>query len=303
MPPQNTSAPQNTTEPTGQNPPAAPSTQPEPVQVAAPPLEQKPASPPPGSKMAHIKKFAIGTMIAGLIGSAVIAVVAVLVGEFSDILSMALWTLLIVALHALASLGYIGSKEKDASAEELKVFSNTVFVLLVLSFITATLGIWELIPGMVVWKLYLTYFIIVFATLHGEILYKIRGFTSLLNNIVLSNYILMAVVVLLLLPIVWQETSTLPEFYYRLLAAAAIVDATLTILAVILHKIHLEKHPELKSQIFKQVVVGVDAQGNKVTQLVAPKRRMSPLVIIVGLFLFFQVVLPIIILAFGLLSF
>lgn len=250
----------------------------------------------------QLKKLSINTMIGSLIGAAVIAVVAVLVGEFNDVLGKALFTLLIVTLHALVCLGFIDSKSKANNPDDLKFFTNTIFVLIVFSFITAVFGVWELFPGELISRLYGTYFIVAFAALHGEMLHKTTGLDATINKIVYSNYIFMGLVIAQLLPILWAPTGTeFPGFYYRLLAAAAIVDATLTILAVILHKLYLQKHPELKSQLFTQVVYAIDANGNKIPQAIeAPKRRAHPLLVILGLFLLLQFVAPIIFLIGGL---
>ncbi|HEY5442200.1 MAG TPA: hypothetical protein VIJ68_01540 [Candidatus Saccharimonadales bacterium] len=245
---------------------------------------------------AQLKKLAINTMVGSLIIAAVIAVIAVLVGEFNDIFSKALFTLLIVTLHALVCLGFLDSRGKTADTNDLKVFTDTIFVLIVFSFVTAVFGIWGLFPVPLVSRLYGTYFITAFAILHGEMLHKTTGLDKKINNIVYGNYVSMGLVVILLLPILWAASgSTFPDFYYRLLAATAIVDATLTILAVILHKLYLQKHPGLKSQLFTQVVYTVDANGNKVPQTVeVPTRRIHPLLIILGLFLLLQFIAPIV---------
>lgn len=235
--------------------------------------------------IASMKKMAINVMIGSLIGSAVIAVVAVLIGQFNDILGRALLTLLIVALHALASLGFLESRSKVADAADTQTVTNTIFILIVCSFVTAVFGNWDLATPVIVGKLYLTYFIVAFAVLHGEMLFKTRGLEARIDNIVKANYVFMSVVIALLIPVVWiTQTDLLPDFYYRLLAATAIVDATLTILAVILHKLYIQKHPKAPSQLFSTVPGAGGAA--------APKRKTHPLLIILGLFLLLQFVVP-----------
>ena len=255
-------------------------------------------------QLAQLKKLAINTMIGSLIGAAVVAVIAVLAGEFNDIFGKALFTLLIVTLHALVCLGFLDGRAKNSDLDSLKVFTNTIFVLIVFSFVTAIFGIWDLLPGSLIGKLYGTYFVVAFATLHGEMLHKTTGLDTRINNIVYGNYAAMGLVVVLLLPLLWASfSSDFPAFYYRLLAATAIVDATLTILAVILHKLYLQKHPQLQSELFNQVVYTVDANGNRVPQITqAPKRRIHPFLVILGIFLLLQFVAPIIFLITGSLS-
>lgn len=248
-------------------------------------------------KLSEIKKLSINTMIIGLIGASAIAVIAVLAGGFNDTLSRALFTLLIVALHALASLGFLESRDKLREADQLKFSSNVVFIVLVLSFLTSVFGIWEIIPGDIVAKLYGTYFIAVFATFHAEVLSRAADVSRLVGNLVVANYLFMMLVIVLLLPLIWFSDGDFTDFYYRGLSAAAIVDATLTILVVLLHKMHLNKNPKSNSQIFSSTtyIVKKDNSGNIVEEKVAttsPKSRMHPLLLVLIIFLVLQFIVP-----------
>lgn len=236
----------------------------------------------------QIKKLSINVMIGSLVGAAVVAVIAVLVGSFNETLGRALFTLLIVGLHALASLGFLETRSKLNEIDTLNFFTNTVFVIIVLSFLTSIFGIWQLFAPELVGKLYSTYFIAAFASLHGEMLARTLNAEVRINNIVYANYIFMGIVILLLLPLVWLSGDTFGNFYYRLLAATGIVDATLTILAVILHKLYLQKHPKVVSQLF--TVSSVDANGNLAQATAMPQtKRSHPLLILLGIYLLVQV--------------
>ena len=204
--------------------------------------------------------------------AAAIAVAAVLIGEFNDILGKALITLIVVMIHALASLGFLDSKSKKKNPGELVVFTNTIFVLIVLSFVSSIFGIWELISGTVLTKLYATYFITAFAVSHGEILYKVTGLDKKIDKIIYSNFVLMFVVFALLLPVIWASgAADFPDFYYRLLSAAAIIDTTLTVL----------------------VETSVDNGQSAAQQIGSKNRKIHPLVIVVGIYLLFQFIIPI----------
>lgn len=239
----------------------------------------------------QLKKLSVQVMVGSLIGAAVLAVIAVLAGSFNEVFAKSLFTLGLVMMHALASLAFIGQSSKN-NVEDLKFFNNSVFVIIVLSFFTSIFGIWEIFPGSLVAKLYGTYGILLFASLHGEMIAKTTGKQSNIDKIVYSNYIFMGIVILLILPLIWISDFEFGGFYYRLLAAAGIVDATLTILAVILHKLYIQKHPEEQSTIFS-VVTTMDPNGNPipVQAEVQQKRRMNPLVMLLGIFLIGQLVL------------
>lgn len=239
-------------------------------------------------------------MIGGLIGAAAIAVIAVLAGSFNDTFGKALFTLLLVMLHALACLAFLERSSSKSSADSFRFFENTVFFLIVLSFFTSIFGVWDIFPGSLVGRLYGTYFVLLFACLHGQMLAQTRGKESRIDNITNANYLFMGVVILLILPLIWVTDINFASFYYRLLAACGIVDATLTILAVILHRMYIQKHPAAPSTIFS-VTAKLDPQGHPVPvhAEAVQKRHIHPLVWLLGIFLIGQLVLSFLFAALG----
>ena len=82
----------------------------------------------------------------------------------------------------------------------------------------------------------------------------------------------MFVVFALLLPVIWASgAADFPDFYYRLLSAAAIIDTTLTVL----------------------VETSVDNGQRSAQQIGSKNRKIHPLVIVVGIYLLFQFIIPI----------
>lgn len=244
-----------------------------------------------------LKKLSIQVMIGGLLGAALIAVVAVLAGSFNSVFIRALFTLLFVMLHALACLSFIGQAAKKSN--NFRFFENSVFFLVVLSFFTSIFGVWGFLPGEIIARLYGTYGILLFACLHGQMLSETKGKKIGIDLIVNSNYVLMFIVVILAMPVLWLDSGSFPGFYYRILAAFGIIDATLTILAVIIHRMYIQKHPETQSTIFS-VATQLDANGVPVkVQTVTQKRRIHPLIWLLGIFIVGQMVIS---LLFGILG-
>lgn len=161
-------------------------------------------------------------------------------------------------------------------------FTNSTFVIIVLSFMTSVLGVWEVMPGGLVGRLYALYFVLLFAILHGEVLAKTTGQQSNIDNVVYANYFFMMIVVLMLLPVIFvPDSDSLGGFYYRMLAACGIIDATLTLIAVILHKLYLQKHPKTNDAVFNvPLAPGQLAGAGQPAVAAAPKRRMNIFVII-----------------------
>lgn len=236
------------------------STQPQAEQPLAPAIhataqqQNQPASVQPieNTRSKQLKRFFLQLLLGSLICAAVVAVVAVLAGSFNSTFARALGTIAMVALHALLSFGYISENDKrdKASQQTNELFSNTVFAIIVISFFTSIFAIWQVISLDLTLKLYLFYGVILFATLHGEVLYRLRGFEKRIDSAVIANYVLMSVVIVMLtIVIFYPERSDLGSFYYRLLAAVGIVDATATITAIIMHKMYMQKHPELAKEV------------------------------------------------------
>lgn len=245
----------------------------------------------PASAFENVKRVFLQIMVGCLIAAGVLCVITVLIGSFNDIFAKALFTILLIALHSLVSFGFITNKERQKTTENLEIFSNTTFVLIVLSFITSLAGVWGLLDGDLVWRLYLTYFVLLFATLHGEVLAKMLGKQDTIDKMIFSNYGFMIVVVLMLLPVIFVSDATLlGEVYYRFLAAFGIIDATLTLVAVIMHKLYLQKHPKVESAVFNP------ANGPQ------PRRGMHPVVIILLAYLALQFIGGVVIAAIGGLS-
>jgi len=236
---------------------------------------------------AEFKKFFLFNLIGSLIISALVAVVTVLIGTFNDITARVLWTLFMVMLHSLISLAFIWDNDRQKTFDRLAFFINVLFFIIILSFITSLFGIWKVIPGELVWKLYQSYFVIGFAALHADILSKATEKEHYLDVIVYLNYAIMAIVVLMLMVVVYTDnaTVTLGEFYFRLLGAAGIVDGTLSILTIIFYKLYMNAHPKSANPLQN---VPMPVQGQKAPKASSPK-GLSPWVWILIIYLVFQI--------------
>lgn len=241
--------------------------------------------------LAKVKNLFFKTLIGCLVAAAILAVATVLTGSFNDVLGRALLTILIVAFYSLIGLTFIKSNEKQETFDSLAVFTNVTFGLIIAGFITAVAGTWGLVPGNVVGRLYLFYFVLLFATLHAEVLAKTLNKESLINNLVFVNYVFMFLVVLMLMPIIFlSDPNELGSFYYRLLAACGIIDATLTLITVILHNLYVQKHPKVVDPVF--AYQQIPGQPGKMVQVVAekPKKKMNIFVVLLLIYIGFQIV-------------
>lgn len=202
-------------------------------------------------KLEKLKNVFLKILIGCLIAAAALAVVTILIGNFNTLCARALWTIILVAVHSLLSLTFINNNQRQQTFDSLSLFTNAAFVLLIFSFVTSLGGVWGILPGTIVGKLYGAYFVLLFAVLHAEVLAKTLHKQSYIDKVVVANYVLMCVVVLMLLVLIFAPSlDAFNGFYYRLLAACGIVDATLSLIAIILHRVYVQKHPAIKDAVF-----------------------------------------------------
>ena len=231
---------------------------------------------------AKLKTFFLYTFIGALIVAALVAVITVLIGQFNEVTWRVFFTLFIVIAHALVCLAFIWDDTRRNTFDRLAFFINTVFLILILSFVTCVFATWQIISTETFFHLYTTYFYIAFASLHGDILSKALGKEKYMDAIVYANYVCMAIVVLMLQPIIYTQDAitVLGGLYFRSLAAVSIVDGTLSILTIIFYKLFMHKHPELENILHDSMVA-------KKGQL--PRKGLSLWVWILFIYLGFQV--------------
>ena len=233
---------------------------------------------------AELKKFFIWNFIGSLIVAALTAVAIVLIGHSNEITGRVFATLFMVVLHSLVSLAFIWDDSRRNTFAKLAFFVNTLFLLIVVSFITSIFGIWQIVSSQTIWHLYGTYFYIAFAALHADMLSKALGKEKYMDMVIYANYVFIAIVVLMLQPTIYigNPTKVLGEMYFRFLGAASIIDGTLSILTIIFYKLYMHNHPEVEN----------GGQDNVAVDGHVYRRGLSVWVWILIIFLFFQMVTP-----------
>lgn len=229
-------------------------------------------------KLVNFRHYFLYVLIGGLVISAVISIVAVLTGSFSDFLGRSLLTTFLMVLHALAAIALI-SATSDSRSQAGEVLVDTTFGLTVLSFITSTLATWKIFTSEITGDLYQIYFFALIASLivYG-LLKAVRSdkMTRLLSNISIA---VTAIAFVYNIPSAFDNSypHSLPDLYYRGLAALAILLGTSTVLTIIFHWMYRNKHPELKNQ----------SEKSQHHMPVALKIVLIILAVVIGLPLFF----------------
>lgn len=235
----------------------------------------------------ELKKFFLFNLIGSLILVSFVAVVSVLIGEFNHVSRKAIITLFVVAIHSLICLGFVKSDEDDGSLQDLNFFRWVLFAVVIASFLVLTLGTWEVISGRNVLRTYFTFIIIVFAALHGNLLYHATGNKIHIDITIILNYIFMLMVTIMLFPVVYG--ADIGSIYYRILAAASIIDGTCTILVIIFYNLYFKTNSK------KNNVYGVGVENDELSEKTLRKKKgIGMWIWILIIYLLLQIILPII---------
>jgi hypothetical protein len=191
----------------------------------------------------------IKLMLGCLILAAAVAIITILIGKFSDTTGKALGTVFVALLHIGIVFGLVSmtASKEDVSPRTTDFVINSTVLIAVLSFFTSVFAIWGLLAGDIALKLYVTYVVALFVLLHGKTLIDVETVYPRVRPYVYANYVFIAAVAAMILGLVYasDSSSLLGSFYGRLLAASAIVDVTLSVIVAVMHRLHLQQHPEI----------------------------------------------------------
>lgn len=209
-------------------------------------VSMKPPKHPVSPMLHKLRHYFVYVIVGGLVISAVIAIIAVLIGNMSGLVGKSISTLAIIVFHSLVALAFISTTSTKQPNKGSTLVINTLFAITVLSLITALLSTWEVITdGNFITRQYLVFFA---AFVTSLVLYGLFQSTENDKSTIMSRNTAIGsslAVFILLLPILYN-IGTLPEFYYRILTAVNIVAGVSVVITVIFHWYFISKHPELK---------------------------------------------------------
>lgn len=215
------------------------------------------------SRATTIRKWFLYILIGGLIVSAVISIAAVLIGEINDVVARSLWTTFIMVAHSLIAVALISAAthERNSTADEVAL--NVLVGLAIASFVTAALGIWQVLSGAVVGDLYRLMFYALFADLLiFGLLHSRFTDTAIAQSAKVSIGITVAFF-LYLIPSVFSNSLnyTLPDIYGRGVAAFSILLSTSVLITIIFHWVYAMKHRDERIRERAEAVAVAQAAG------------------------------------------
>ncbi len=199
----------------------------------------------PEHEPSPIKRYFLYVLIGGLIVSALISIVAVLIGEFNETFGKALATTFIIVIHALIALAFLSVKTRESLSSKLIV--DALFWIVIASLLTAILGIWGIFTETLVGDFYGVYFLGIITVLVISALLTAHQQDQTTRAVMYGSIASVTGTFLLIVPYFFADGNyVLPEVYGRITWAFIILSSTLTVLTAIFDRLYTVKHPELK---------------------------------------------------------
>lgn len=208
------------------------------------PTPEKPKHYPVSPTLYQLRKYFVYVLVGGLIISALIAIIAILVGTMDGLIGKSIATVGVIIVHSLIALAFISTTNEERPKKGSSMVINTLFALTVLSLITAMLGVWDIITdNNIIMRQYLVYLA---ATIASVILYGLfQAIEDDRSTVISRNTAIGATLLsfILLIPVIHQ--FDLPDFYYRFLTATNVVVGVSIVITVIFHWYYISRHPKV----------------------------------------------------------
>jgi hypothetical protein len=204
------------------------------------------------SRLQSIKKIFFLTLIACVGAAALVSVVAILIGNLNSSVWKTIAVIVSMAIHVMLILGYTTAlfRQEDKTGKSALTITNVaLFSLLIASFIITILTIWDIISGDMSFRSYGAMFVVLIASVHSDVLYNLRNISKALNAVIALNFAFIVLVAGMLVTAIigagegWALLSQ-DAFFWRLLGAAGVIDASLTVISAIMLKMWQQTQPQ-----------------------------------------------------------
>jgi hypothetical protein len=210
---------------------------------STPVVESKEAA----TKMSRVKLGFLYVLIGGLVVSALISVVAILIGNFNSVVVKALSTTLVLVIHSVLLLTIISADRDNRIGKA--IVPTTILGAIIANIITSTLGIWGVWEADLSWRSFMVYILLIgsaFLVAGSLRLIIAHQATKVLVYVTVGLVLAMT---LLLLPWIMLDTTSFGDLYFRLVGALAILTFTALIILFIIRRIALSANSSLKTSI------------------------------------------------------
>lgn len=207
--------------------------------------QTEPVLPVSPHRFSKLKLAFLYVLIGGLAASALVSIVALLIGSFNSEIQKSLQTIFILFSHSLFILALLWADKYNEVGRAL--LPTAIFGLTLANMITTILSTWEIISSESAWRALGLYFLIVGAVFIVLGILKLRvGHKATKVGLYISAASVGAIIVALA-PWVLKVVSSFDPLYFRIIGALVIFASAAFLIAIILRGIAVARHPEFKT--------------------------------------------------------
>jgi hypothetical protein len=197
------------------------------------------------ARIGKLKLAFLYVLISGLAASALVAIIALLVGTFNSEIQNSLLTIFIFFSHSLFILALLWSDKYNDVGRS--VLPTSIFVLALANMISTTLATWDIISTESAWRALGLYILIIGAVFIISGLLKLRLNHKATKIGLYAAIITISALVITLAPWVLQVVDRFDPLYFRIVAALSILASTVFLIAIIFRGIAIARQPELSA--------------------------------------------------------
>jgi len=207
--------------------------------IAETPIVEEP------SKFGQLRSFFLYVLIGGLVVSALISIIAILIGEFNEVIQKALLTTFIFMTHSLLVLAVVSSDKYNQIGKS--ILPTVVLGAIVANMITTTFSTWGIWSGETSWKAFNLYILLIGGAFLIEaaqrLILKHKATTYAVN----TTMVAIGLLTLALIPWIFVHPVDLGDFYFRLVSALTVFAGTALSLSIIFNRIAISTRAELRT--------------------------------------------------------
>lgn len=203
-----------------------------------------------------LRALALKTLLGAMIGTAVVTVIIILLGSWSGTAWRAIWTMIVAVIHLLIVLGLTSSTmhaRDERSARSSNSVLNSSLLVTVISFFVTVASTWGIVSGAELWRWYVSFVVVMFASLHMKAFYDMEEIASVRK---LTNAYYAVIGFTAFLIIGWVMIQGLGDilggFFVRLVAATVVSNVTMGIVIAVMRRLYYQQHPEAHTAKAKQ---------------------------------------------------
>lgn len=196
----------------------------------------------PTAKKSKLQQILLYILIGGLVASALVAVTAILIGEFNDVTRGALSTIFAFVVHSLLVLWLVSADTHNRIGQDL--MPTTLVAVVFASLLTTTLGNWNIIDEEMTLRAGLLYSLLIGWSFIVTGALALRTHHMAVRGLIISGVALLSVWVLALVPWVLAFVERFDPLYYRAISALTVLTTTIFLVAIIMRAVTAGTKPK-----------------------------------------------------------